>query len=61
VTRAASLLTFVFGLAIGIVVGLPLIGCAALVGGARFAAVVDRSVRRRIFVDGAAIDEAMTA
>ena len=37
VAQAASLATFVLGLGIGIVVGLPLIGCAALVGGARFA------------------------
>ena len=34
--QAASLATFVLGLGIGIVVGMPLIGCAALAGGARF-------------------------
>lgn len=46
--HAASFATFVLGLGIGIVVGLPLIGCAALVGGARFEATVVGFVRRRI-------------
>lgn len=54
VMQVASLTTFVVGLAIGIVVGLPLIGCAALAGGARFEAVVDRVVRGRISFGGAA-------
>ncbi len=36
VAQAASLAMFVVGLGIGIVAGLPLIGCAALAGGARF-------------------------
>jgi hypothetical protein len=61
VVQATSLATFVLGLAIGIVVGLPLIGCAALAGGARFDAVVDGFVRRRISFGGAAVYEAETA
>jgi hypothetical protein len=61
VAQAASLTMFVLGLSVSIVVGLPLIGCAALVGGARFAAVVDGFVLRRISIDRAAVDEAMTA
>jgi hypothetical protein len=60
IVHAASLATFVLGLGVGIVVGLPLIGCAALVGGARFGAGVDRSVRRRISIGGAAVSEAVT-
>jgi len=59
--QAASLATFVLGLATGIVVGLPLVGCAALAGGARFNALVDGFVRRRISFGGAAVDEAATA
>jgi hypothetical protein len=58
--HAASLATFVLGLGVGIVVGLPLIGCAALVGGARFGAGVDRLVRQRISIGGAALSEAVT-
>lgn len=46
--HAASLATFVLGLGIGILVGLPLIGCAAIVGGARFDAWVRDFVGRRI-------------
>jgi hypothetical protein len=61
VAQAASLLTFVLGLAISIVVVMPLIGCAALVGGTRFAALVDNFVRRRICIEEAAIDEEMMA
>jgi hypothetical protein len=52
VAQAASLAAFVLGLGIGIVVGMPLIGCAALAGGARFDAVVDGFVRRRISFGG---------
>ena len=36
VAQAASLVVFVLGLGIGIAVGLPVIACAALLGGARF-------------------------
>jgi hypothetical protein len=61
VVQAASLATFVLGLAIGIVVGLPLIGCAAVAGGARFDAMVDGFVRRRISFREAAVYEAETA
>jgi hypothetical protein len=61
VVQGASLATFVLGLAIGIGVGLPLIGCAALAGGARFDALVDGFVRRRISFGGAAVYEAATA
>jgi hypothetical protein len=57
VLHVAGLVTFVLGLALGIVIGLPLIGSAALVGGARFAAAVDDFVRRRIGVDGPAVPE----
>jgi hypothetical protein len=52
--QAAALATFVLGLGIGIVVGMPVIGCAALAGGARFDAMVGGFVRRRISFGGAA-------
>ena len=52
VAQAATLATFVLGLGIGIVVGMPLIGCAALAGGARFDTVVGGFVRRRITSPG---------
>ncbi|MGV9713761.1 hypothetical protein ACWDTI_24225 [Gordonia sp. NPDC003424] len=46
--HAAGLVVFVVGVGIGIVVGLPLIGCAALLGGVRFEKwildVVDRQI-----------------
>ena len=58
---AATLATFVLGLGIGIVVGMPLIGCAALVGGARFDTVVTNYVRRRISLGGTAIYESAVA
>ena len=48
---------FVLGLGIGIAVGLPLIGCAALAGGARFDRGVRAFVRRRISSGGAAVYE----
>ncbi|RDH77613.1 hypothetical protein DVS77_14615 [Mycolicibacterium moriokaense] len=60
VAYATSLAAFVAGLAIGIAVGLPLIGCAALVGGARFRRAVDSFVRRRISSGGAGLDEQVT-
>ena len=53
--------SFVLGLGIGIVVGLPLIGCAALAGGARFDTAVSGFVRRRISFGGAAVYEAAIA
>lgn len=46
----AGLVLFVLGLAVAIVVGLPLFGCAALAGGAWFGSVVDGLVRRRISI-----------
>jgi hypothetical protein len=61
VAQAASLATFVLGLGIGIVVGMPLIGCAALAGGARFDRVVGDFVRRRISFGGAGAYEAEIA
>jgi hypothetical protein len=61
VAQAASLAAFVLGLGIGIVVGLPLIGCAALAGSARFDAMADGFVRRRISFGGAAVYEAVIA
>jgi len=59
--QAATLLTFVLGLGIGVVVGMPLIGCAALAGGARFDTMVIGFVRRRISFGGAAVHEAVIA
>jgi hypothetical protein len=56
--QAATLATFVLGLGIGIVVGMPLIGCAALAGGARFDTVVSGFVRRQISFGGTAVHEA---
>jgi hypothetical protein len=59
--QAATLVTFVLGLGIGIMVGMPLIGCAALVGGARFDTVVGGLVRRQISFGGTAVHEAAIA
>ena len=59
--QAATLATFVLGLGIGIVVGMPLIGCAALAGGARFDTAVSDFVRRRISFGEAAVYEAAIA
>lgn len=59
--QAATLTTFVLGLGIGIVVGMPLIGCAALAGGGRFDTLVDGFVRRRISFGGAAVHEVAIA
>jgi hypothetical protein len=55
--QTATLATFVLGLGIGIVEGMPLIGCAALAGGARFATAVSDFVRRRISFGEAAVYE----
>jgi hypothetical protein len=55
--HAASLVMFVVGLAIGIVVGLPLIGGAALVGGTRFEAWVSEVVHRQMSL-GELVDRA---
>ena len=55
--HAASLATFVLGLGIGIVVGMPLIRCAALACGARFDTAVSDFVRRRISFGKAAVYE----
>jgi hypothetical protein len=57
--QAASLAIFVVGLGIGIAVGLPLIACAALAGGARFDRGVRAFVRRRISSDATAVDQAV--
>ena len=54
----ASLVTFVVGLAIGIVVGLPLIAIAALAGGARFETWISGAVQRQISFGESAIPEA---
>ena len=59
--HAASLITFALGLGIAIVVGLPLIGCAAVVGGGRFAARVRGFVYPRISFDLPVFDEVAIA
>ena len=59
--QAASLATFVLGLGIGILVGMPLIRCAALVCGARFDTAVSDFVRRRISFGKAAVYEVAVA
>jgi hypothetical protein len=56
--HAASLVMFVVGLAIGIVAGLPLIGAAALVGGARFEKWISGVVHRQISFGELAVPEA---
>ena len=48
VAQAASLVVFVLGLGIGIAVGLPVIACAALLGGARFRSGVRQYLHQRI-------------
>jgi hypothetical protein len=55
--HAASLVTFVLGLGLAIVVGLPSIGLAAVVGGERFATRVRGYVYRRISFDLQLSDE----
>jgi len=61
VAQAASLTTFVLGLGIAIAVGMPLIGCAAVAGGERFAEAVRDFVLRRISFDGSAVREEAVA
>jgi hypothetical protein len=59
--QAVSLATFALGLGVGIVVGMPLIRCAALVCGARFDTAVSDFVRRRITFGEAAVYEVVIA
>lgn len=59
--RAASLAIFAVGLGIGIVVGMPLIRCAALALGARFDTAVSDFVCRRISFGEAAVYEVAIA
>jgi len=59
--QAASLATFVLGLGVGIVVGMPLIRCVALAGGERFDTAVSDFVRRRICFGEAAVYEVAIA
>jgi hypothetical protein len=59
--QAASLAMFVLGLGIGIVVGMPLIRCAALACGPRFDTAVSDFVRRRISFGKAAVYEVAVA
>ncbi|WP_137145105.1 hypothetical protein [Mycolicibacterium sp. CR10] len=56
VVQAASLAIFVVGLGTGIAVGLPVIACAALAGGARFDRRVTGFVRRGMSSGGTALD-----
>jgi hypothetical protein len=51
----------VLGLGVAIVVGLPVIALAALIGGARFAALVRGFVYRRISLGHSASDKAVLA
>ncbi len=60
IVHAASLASFVLGLATAIAVGLPLIGIAALAGGARFDRAVDALMSRRVSINEAAVYEAAT-
>lgn len=46
--KAASLVVFVIGLGIGIAIGLPVIACAAILGGGRFESGVRDYLHRRI-------------
>ena len=59
--HAASLITFALSLGIAIVIGLPLIACAAVVGGERFATRVRGFVYPRISFDLPVFDQAATA
>jgi hypothetical protein len=59
--RAASLALFALGLGIGIVVGMPLVRCAALAFGARFDTAVSDFVRCRISFGEAAVYEVAIA
>jgi hypothetical protein len=58
VAHIASLATFVVGLGIGIVAGLPVIAIAALAGGARFETWISGAVHRQISFGELAIPEA---
>jgi hypothetical protein len=59
--HAASLITFVLSLGIAIVIGLPLLAFAAVVGGERFATRVRGFVYGRISFDLPVFDEAVSA
>jgi hypothetical protein len=59
--NAATLGAFVLGLGVAIVVGLPLVALAALIGGVRFAALLRRFVYRRISFGRTASDRAVLA
>jgi hypothetical protein len=59
--HTASLITFVLSLGIAIVIVLPLIGCAAVVGGERFATRVRGFVYGRISFDLPVFDDAVIA
>ncbi|MCI4675647.1 hypothetical protein [Candidatus Mycolicibacterium alkanivorans] len=59
--HAATLITFVFSLGIAIVIGLPLLAFAAVVGGERFATRVRGYVYGRISFDLPVVDEAVSA
>jgi hypothetical protein len=59
--HAATLGAFVLGLGVAIVVGLPVIALATLIGGARFAALVRGFVYRRISFGRNASDKAVLA
>jgi hypothetical protein len=61
VTQAASMAIFLVGLGLGIAIGLPLIACAALVGGARFDGGVSAFVRRRVSFGDAVASQAVSA
>jgi hypothetical protein len=61
VAQVGSLAMVALGLGIAIVAGMPLIGCAAFAGGARFNTAVRDFVHRRISFDEAADDEAAIA
>ena len=56
--HAASLVSFVVGLAIGIVAGIPLIGVATLAGGARFETWISGAVHREISFGELAVPDA---
>ena len=53
--RAASLALLALGLGIGIVLGMPLVRCAALIFGTGFDTAVSEFVRRRISFGEAAV------
>jgi hypothetical protein len=61
VAQAASMAIFLMGLGLGIAIGLPLIACAAVIGGARFDGGVRAFVRRRISFGDAVAGQAVGA